>query len=525
MCRKFLTWTENNDNILLMVEALNRAIDEAATFKEIEPKERKFKVIQGGMGAGVSDWRLARAVAIAGEKLGKRVLGVVSGTGLPQIMFNRLQDGDSNTKRALEAFDKELGLNIGEELIQKYYVSEKSELQEKPRKLVLPKPEVLVTGKERKRTEMIDLAVASAFVEVWLAKQEHHQPIGINVLEKIQLMHLPTLLGAMLAGVDYVLIGAGIPTQIPQLLKDFANRNTASYKLDVKGLPEGFMMTLDPKQRFMSGKKELTKPKFFPIVSHDVLVKYLANKVEVDGFVIEGPLAGGHNAPPRGKEKTFNTVGEPIYGEKDIPDLATILAITKELGKPFYLAGGYATPDKLAEAQRNGATGIQVGSIFALCNESGIREDLKQQLRDGITAGTLSVLTSAKVSPSGFPFQVAQLANTISNHEVFIKRTPLCDLGYLVEAFKTPEGAAGTGVGFRCPSEPENNYKRKGGKKEERDGRVCLCNALIDTVNPQGKFPIVTLGKELDPIKALMEGKEGGRYSAEDVVRYLTSHK
>lgn len=506
-----------------MVEVLHPTPDVIAP-EEIEPKERRFKLIQGGMGAAVSDWRLARAVAIAGEKLNEPVLGVVSGTGLPQIMFNRLQDGDSNTKRALEAFDKELGLNIGEELIQKYYVSEKSELQEKPRKLVLPKPEVLVTGHERKKIEMTNLAVASAFVEVWLAKQGHSQPIGINVLEKIQLMHLPTLLGAMLAGVDYVLIGAGIPTQIPQLLKDFADGNTASYKLDVKGLPEGFMMTLDPK-RFMSGKKELAKPKFYPIVSHDVLVKYLANKVEVDGFVIEGPLAGGHNAPPKGKEKTFNTVGEPIYGEKDIPDLATILAITKSLGKPFYLAGGYATPEKLKEAQELGAAGVQVGSIFALCNESGIREDLKQQSRDEITAGTLKVLTSAKVSPSGYPFQVVQLETTISNPKVFERRTPLCDLGYLVEAFKTPEGAAGTGVGFRCPSEPENNYKRKGGKKEERDGRVCLCNALIDAVNPDGVFPIVTLGKELDPIKTLMEGKEGGKYSAEEVVVYLTSHK
>ena len=46
-------------------------------------------IIQGGMGAGVSDWRLAQAVSQFGQ------LGVVSGTALDQIFARRLQDGDS----------------------------------------------------------------------------------------------------------------------------------------------------------------------------------------------------------------------------------------------------------------------------------------------------------------------------------------------------------------------------------------------------------------------------------------------
>jgi len=47
------------------------------------------KIIQGGMGAGVSDWRLARAVSRTGQ------LGVVSGVALDQIFARRLQDGDA----------------------------------------------------------------------------------------------------------------------------------------------------------------------------------------------------------------------------------------------------------------------------------------------------------------------------------------------------------------------------------------------------------------------------------------------
>ena len=49
----------------------------------------------------------------------------------------------------------------------------------------------------------LDLAVLAAFLEVFLAKEGHAGCIGINLLEKIQLPTLPTLYGAMLAGVSF----------------------------------------------------------------------------------------------------------------------------------------------------------------------------------------------------------------------------------------------------------------------------------------------------------------------------------
>ena len=57
-------------------------------------------IIQGGMGAGVSNWRLAQAVSRLGQ------LGVVSGTALDQILARRLQDGDpgGHMRRGLDAF-------------------------------------------------------------------------------------------------------------------------------------------------------------------------------------------------------------------------------------------------------------------------------------------------------------------------------------------------------------------------------------------------------------------------------------
>ena len=57
-------------------------------------------IIQGGMGAAVSDWRLAKTVSLAGQ------LGVVSGTALDVILTRRLQMGDpgGHIRRALAAF-------------------------------------------------------------------------------------------------------------------------------------------------------------------------------------------------------------------------------------------------------------------------------------------------------------------------------------------------------------------------------------------------------------------------------------
>ena len=58
------------------------------------------KIIQGGMGVAVSNWRLAQAVSREGQ------LDVVSGTALDQVLARRLEDGDpgGHMRRAIDAF-------------------------------------------------------------------------------------------------------------------------------------------------------------------------------------------------------------------------------------------------------------------------------------------------------------------------------------------------------------------------------------------------------------------------------------
>ena len=86
------------------------------------------------------------------------------------------------------------------------------------------------------------------------AREGHNHPVGINYLEKVQLPHLPSIYGAMLAGVGYILMGAGVPLKIPGVLDRFANHEPATYLLQVNGAQEDGDRTMffAPKELFTS---------------------------------------------------------------------------------------------------------------------------------------------------------------------------------------------------------------------------------------------------------------------------------
>ena len=130
----------------------------------------------------------------------------------------------------------------------------------------------------------------------------------------------------------------------------------------------------------------------------------------VNGFVIEAPTAGGHNAPPRGPLQ-LSVKGEPIYGERDVADLGAFRA----LGVPFWLAGSCAEPEQIAAALRGGAAGVQIGTAFAYCEESGLDRELRERVLAMSQAGTAEVFTDPVASPTGFPFKVLQMEDTHSD--------------------------------------------------------------------------------------------------------------
>ncbi len=463
-------------------------------------------IIQGGMGVAVSNWKLARAVSVQGE------LGVVSGTALAMVLARRLQAGDLDgaMRRALAHFPFPA---VAERVLAAHFLPDGKAADDSFKLTPLPtfQPGPALT----------ELTVAGGFVEVFLAKEGHGGLVGMNLLEKIQLPTLPTLFGAMLADVDYVLVGAGIPRAIPGILDRLAAGEVAEMKLDVAGaLPtDDFTARFDPQLFWRGPARPLRRPQFLAIVSSATLAITLAKKStgHVNGFVVEGDLAGGHNAPPRGALQ-LDATGQPIYGPRDTPDLEKI----RELALPFWLAGSYARPEKLLEAQRLGATGIQVGTAFAFCAESGIAPEWKREVIRTIRAGIARVFTDPVASPTGFPFKVATVPGTMSESGVYAARERICDLGFLRQLYRKIDGS----VGYRCASEPIEDFLRKGGELAETIGRKCLCNGLAATVglgqtrDGEAEPALVTAGNELVDLARLFCANADS-YTAADVLNYL----
>ncbi len=464
-------------------------------------------IVQGGMGVGVSNWALARAVARAGQ------LGVVSGTGLPTVLARRLQDGDpgGHLRRAMGRFPSP---DVVDQALGAFYVPGGRADGEPYRAvpMLTASPGVFVQ----------QLAVLANFVEVSLAKEGHGGLVGVNYLEKIQLPNLASIYGAMLAGVDYVCMGAGIPWEIPGAIASLSRHEDSSLRLHVEGAErdDDYRVWFRPRDVVPGRLAPLRRPRFLAIVSSGTLAASLAKRTSgaVSGFVVEGHVAGGHNAPPRGPLQ-LTGAGEPVYGPKDDADTERMRA----LGLPFWLAGSYGSPDSLQAALRAGASGVQVGTPFAFCRESGLPADVKREVVEAALRGDAEVFTDPRLSPTGFPFKVVLRSGSLSEAGVYAARRRTCDMGYLRTIYKRPDGS----LGYRCPAEPVLDFLRKGGRVQDTVGRKCLCNALMASiglgqVRETGRVEqlLLTAGDCLRTL-ARLRVPSGPSYSALDVIEYI----
>lgn len=469
------------------------------------PERRHPAIIQGGMGVAVSGWRLARAVSRAGQ------LGVISGTAMDAVIARRLQDGDEggHYRRALEHFPSPA---MAQRVLDKYFI-EGGRAEDASYK---PLPKLTIDTSVAAQ----ELALVGNFAEVWLAKEGHDGVVGTNCLEKIQMANPTAILGAMLAGVDYVLMGAGIPREIPQLIRALAAGRVGRIPVDVSGGTEHHYVEADPVALLGDDLPLLTRPNFLAIISLDQLASYLHRDPEIrpDGFIVERPPAGGHSAPPRGK-MVLDEHGAPVYGARDEADLTKMAAI----GLPFWMAGAYGTSERVAAAVAAGAQGVQVGTVFALSSDSGLTDEARALLLGRLRDGELVVRNDPRASPTGFPFKVISVDGTVSQQEVYDARPRLCDLSYLRQAYQREDGS----IGYRCAAEPVHMFVKKGGSVDDTVGRKCLCNGLVATIGMAQhrkdgyvEDRIMTLGEDLDGPRELIARHPQG-WSAVEAVAYL----
>ena len=466
------------------------------------------KIIQGGMGIGVSSHHLARSVSRHGY------LGTVSGTGTEVLMARILQQGDlgGHWRRALSHFPIP---NIVDGILAKYYIEggkpKEASFINTPMFSIKPTP------------ALIEMTVCANFAQIWLAKENHQGLIAVNLMTKLPMPLVYSIFGCMLAGVDYILIGAGIPMQIPSVLDGLENMKPVTYQLDIINAHKdhSHRMIFDPKSIMGETIQSLPRPKFIPIITSDILAKRMCQRLpgKIDGFVIEGPSAGGHNAPPRGQTQ-LDSDGQIVYGPRDEPKLDII----HDLGLPFWLAGSTVSVAGRDRLWASRAVGIQVGTIFALCDESGFDDGYRRELRRLAFGGALKVFDDPLASPTGFPFKIAHLPDSLASLDEYEQRPRICNVGHLREIYLKENGS----LGYRCPSEPVEDYLRKGGQIESTVNRKCLCNALaanigIGQVQPRtGYFekPLITLGRDYGFLKSLMK-TEDDSYTASEAINLL----
>jgi NAD(P)H-dependent flavin oxidoreductase YrpB (nitropropane dioxygenase family) len=227
-------------------------------------------------------------------------------------------------------------------------------------------------------------------------------------------------------------------------------------------------------------------------------------------------MAGGHNAPPRKMQDTPSG-----FGPLDEVNLAKMC----EVGLPFWLAGGRATPQAVKNALDHGASGVQVGTLFALSKESGLIDPLRQKMLAAAKDKTLTVRTDHRASPTGFPFKVVEIPGTIGIEEVYKARPKLCDLGYLRSSTITEEGKTVS----KCAAEPETPFLRKGGLAADIENRLCLCNGLMAAVgfgqeraDGYVEAPLLTLGATTTDVEEMLKEFPDG-WGAVDVLNRLTT--
>lgn len=133
------------------------------------------------------------------------------------------------------------------------------------------------------------------------------------------------------------------------------------------------------------------------LVAHVVSSSKFAQKAAdagVDAIVAEGFEAGGHN----GREETTT--------------LTLIPQVRQAVTLPLIAAGGIATGEAMAAMFALGAEGVQVGTRFALTEESSANNDFKQRclsLNEGDTQLSLKKVSPTRMIKNEFYKQVQEL--------------------------------------------------------------------------------------------------------------------
>jgi nitronate monooxygenase len=287
----------------------------------------------------------------------------------------------------------------------------------------------------------------AAYEEVSLAKAAGGFA-GINVMGALVRDYNDSVKGAIDAGADAIISGAGLPLSLPAIQPP---KDTA----------------------------------LIPIVSSARALELISKKWErlhyrPDAIVLEGPLAGGH-------------LGFKIDQiDLECNTLENLFPPVKEMAMkygdfPVIVAGGIYTRDDIIRFLKMGADGVQMGTRFLATEESSATEEYKRAVVEAKEEDILVAYNPG--SPCGLPFRVIRQSAMFVSAENKL-RAPKCDKGYVL--LKDAEGKFSV-----CPA------------KESNERHFCICNGLLSSAgyNRDKEEPLYTVGTNAARVDKILSVK------------------
>jgi nitronate monooxygenase len=212
--------------------------------------------------------------------------------------------------------------------------------------------------------EAIDAANLEAIEREIRAAREHAQGRGllaINVMRAVS-AYGPSVTRALECGIDAVVVGAGLPLDLPDLGRDFPRAALIPILSDARGVAL-------------------------------VVKKWERKKRLPDAIVIEHPrLAGGHLGAAR-----IADLNDPRFDfENVIPQsLAFLRSAGIEREIPLIAAGGIRTHADIVRLQGLGAAAVQLGTPFAVTEEGDAHAEFKRVLAEADDSGMVEFTSVA----------------------------------------------------------------------------------------------------------------------------------
>jgi nitronate monooxygenase len=172
--------------------------------------------------------------------------------------------------------------------------------------------------------------------------------LAVNVMRAVS-EYAPYVRQACASGIDAVVVGAGLPLDLPELAADFPRVALIPILSDARGIAL-------------------------------ILKKWERKGRLPDAIVIEHPKhAGGHLGAAR-----IEDLSDPRFDfENVLPEARALLrALGAEERVPLIPAGGINTPQRVRELFALGASAVQVGTAFAVTEEGDAHPEFKRALAE-----------------------------------------------------------------------------------------------------------------------------------------------